>query len=411
MSALRSITEKQVQYPNAYYSVDVNKPAALLATNIRRQEYELWQTILPDSEDDFALVVAEIRRVTGKGERQVEDAINAHTRIRELPYLRQLQELTFRLDQSRLVAIDAVLSQVDDETLIEEIDRRITLYLIPTNPNQQLPTAGQIRRRMKDLIRLLAPKVDVDAKKEPRPPNLTISHGEDGKSYIDLDAPTVVALEVEKLIRSRAKEKSLNYAEALLDLLRGTSETKIVLNVYRAWDVEDAPAYAFGAGWLDPDTTEGFVNGAHKVRDMDEVADKVSSAYKTPEDVRTYVVGRDGVCRWPGHSLRADNCQMDHTVDFADGGETTGDNLSSLCGGHHNVKTDGRVHPVQVGDGLLVWLFENGTWVLSEPEGPLSKKARNWVQTVGQRIANRRERDLAPLKPEPETGADDLPDF
>lgn len=396
MSNPPSIFDLQARHPHAYYSIDVDEPTARLATELRRQEYRMWQALLPAADDDYAVAVASIRRLTAKGERQIESALSAHFRIRELPCLLELQELTARLDQTRLIAIDDGLSKTDDAEVIAEIDRRLTAYLIPRHANQHLPTASQIRRRINDYLRVLAPNIDVDAEPDCSPPRMDIRHGDDGRSFIDLDLATDVALEVEAIIRARIREKNLDPGEALLDLLRGTSETGVCLNVYRASDVADAPAFVFGAGWMWH--AGPLIDRADTIRDMDAVAAKVSGAYQTPEDIRAYVVGRDGICRAPGHAKRADHCQMDHTVDFADGGLTTPANLASLCATDHNIKTDGRAIPIQLPDGIIVWLYDNGTWVLTEPEGPLSAKARNWVQTVGQRIANRRKGKKAPDK-------------
>ena len=405
---------RRERYPNAYYSTENTSEEAQLGHLLRREEYRLWQMLLPDEDDDLAVALARIQRVTGKSETSVLNALGAHSRIRDLDHLRTLQEMTFRLDEIRLQAIDGALSKLhheDDKDTIDEIDRRLAEYLIPTRVNQLLPTAGQLRRKINDWIRLLRPELDL-TESEPKEPTVDFRHGDDGRSYIDIHADTDVAVEVEALIRARQREKNLGAAEALLDLLKATSHTKIVLNIYRAHDVEDAPGFMFGPGWMSPAMTDRLAERADKVNDMDEVATKVSTAYATPEDIRAFVVGRDGTCRYPGDNRRADGLQMDHTVDHADGGQTCGSNLCSLCQHHHNIKTDGRVIPIQVGGGEIVWLFEDGTWELTEPDGPLAPKNRRWVQTVGQRIANRRANHRAPKKEEkPEKEDDGNPDY
>lgn len=388
------------QHPDAYYTLENPSEATDIGLTLRREEYRLWQLLLPDADDDLAVTLARLQRVTGRSEQSVLNSISAHTRIRELDHLRTLQEMSHRLDANRLNAIDQALMKLDlleDPDSVAEIDRKLALYLIPTKVNQHFPTAGQIRRKINDWIRLLRPDLDL-TKEDPRPPALDIRHGTDGRSYLDFDANTDVATELETLIKARQREKDLGPAEALLDLVQGNTHTSIVLNVYRAHDVENAPGFLFGPGWLSPEAAERLARRATKVRDMDKVATKVAKGYATPEDVRAYVVGRDGTCRYPGDSKRADKCQMDHTIDHADGGPTCGSNLCSLCQNHHNVKTDGRVRPIQVGNGEIVWLFDDGTWEYTEPDGPLAPKNRNWVQTVGQRIANRRNDNKAPKK-------------
>lgn len=209
-----------------------------------------------------------------------------------------------------------------------------------------------------------------------------------------------MALQIEKAVRARAAEAGCSEGEALRDLVTGVAKVRVILNVYRAHDVENASAYVFGVGWLTPEVSDNLAEAATQVRDMDEAAEKVSPAYRTPDDIRAYVVGRDGTCRGPGHGRSAEHAQMDHAVDFAAGGHTCAANLSSLCPTCHNIKTDGRMFPIILPEGEIVWLLEDGTWVLSEPEGPLSKKAKNWVQTFGQRITQRRTFHRAPEKEE-----------
>lgn len=399
MYAIPDLQDHHTKNSHAYYSTEVDDPVAHLAGDLRRLEYELWASLLPGEDADFAVTVLGIQRLTGKGPRQIDSILSALHRMKELPYVRELQDITHRLDMSRLIAIDLALSKLSDDALIAKIDRKLALYLMPTRANQLLPTSGQIRRRINDWIRLLAPTLDVDKKPEqPEPPAFTAVHAEDGRSYLNLDAATDVALQIEKAVRERAREAGCSEGEALRDLVTGAANVRVVLNVYRAHDVENAPAYVFGVGWLTPQVSDALEDAATHIRDMDAVANKVSPAYRTPDDIRAYVVGRDGTCRGPGHGRSAEGAQMDHAVDFADGGHTCAGNLSSLCPTCHNIKTDGRMYPIIMPEGEIVWLFEDGTWVFTDPEGPLSRKAKNWVQSFGQRIAKRREHHRAPEK-------------
>lgn len=409
MYSFSALAEHHTRYADAYYSTEIDDPVARRAAVIRRTEYELWTELLPGDEADFELMVRGIHRLTGKGERQIAHALAAVHRLKELPFVRELQELTYRLDLSRLTAIDRVLCKVSDAEVIAAIDRRLALYLMPTRANQLLPSAGKISQRICDWIRLLAPILDVDKEPEPPPPpTFTASHDEDGRSYLNIDAATDVALVIESAIRARVKEVGGTEGEALRDLVTGAAKVRIILNVYRAHDVADAPAYVFGPGWLNPQTSAALVGAATQIRDMDEVAEKVSPAYQTPDDIRVYVMGRDGTCMGPGDSRSAVGAQMDHSVDFATGGSTRSCNLTSLCPRCHNMKTDGRMSSIRLPGGDVVWLFEDGTWALVEPEGPLSSKAKNWVQTLGQRISRRRAHLHAPERVE---GADEKPEY
>ena len=86
-------------------------------------------------------------------------------------------------------------------------------------------------------------------------------------------------------------------------------------------------------------------------------------------------------------------CQLDHRVEYADGGPTSVDNLVTLCQHHHNVKTDGRAFYVMDPHTRDInWLFEDGTWTTTEPSGPLAPKNKNWVQTFAQTMTAHRAR-------------------
>ncbi|MCS5716283.1 HNH endonuclease [Herbiconiux sp. CPCC 205716] len=89
--------------------------------------------------------------------------------------------------------------------------------------------------------------------------------------------------------------------------------------------------------------------------------------YKVPADLRAAVVLDDETCRFPGCVRRADRCDLDHTSDWAHGGETGLDNLAALCRRHHTVKhqTD---WTVQAGEGrALHWTSPSGARHTTRP--------------------------------------------
>lgn len=377
-------------HPNAFFTIELDDPAATTSALLRREEFRLWQSLLPDPEEDHEVALANIRRLTGKSERFIELSIGAYFRLKDMPFIHTLQEEHYWLDQPRLFAINEVVSSLQDTSVIPELDEALAYYLMPTQINQHFPTAGQIKRKIRDLARTLGTETRTKQSNPEEPvAKMEVRHDNDGRSYLDIDTSSDVGIEIEYLVRKHAKKKSLTPGEALLDLVREHSNTKIVINLYRAMDIPDSPGWVFGAGWLRPDVTDKLVDRADLIRNIDEVATQSSQDYVTPEIIRAFVAGRDGTCRYPGHTRRGDQTQMDHTMDFENGGPTHPDNLSCLCQHHHNIKTDGRVCPIQIGYGVIVWLHEDGTWVTTEPEGPLSPKARHWVQTVAQKNSKR----------------------
>lgn len=398
MGAPESVVDRvlrELLHPTNFYSVcSTQDRVALSGARIRRADHEMWQSVLPDEMADIELVLASIRSSTGYGERYIQSALFAHHRLRELPRLKALQQRLFHLDLPRLKAIDTVLCKVDADVTehLRIIDEELTTYLTPTRPNQNLPTAGAIRRKLNAII--LSLDDSISANDAPAPAGEGFSIGIDGsRGYIDVVTDSVSALEIDERVRKHAAARDISLTDAFKELIRGEGKTTVVLNVYRAHDIEDAPGWISGIGWIRPEEADRLAKKATEVQDMDHLYDKVANSYATPEDIRAVVIGLDGGCGYPDcpcHGIRA---QMDHRIDFEDGGLTTAANLAAICQHHHNIKTDGRVrYIIDPHTREKFWLFENGRWATSEPSGPLAPKERHWLQTVSQRRQKRRDR-------------------
>lgn len=99
--------------------------------------------------------------------------------------------------------------------------------------------------------------------------------------------------------------------------------------------------------------------------------------YRPSQRLAAIVRARDGICRFPGCSVRAVSCDLDHTVPFdhanpAWGGCTVEQNLACLCRRHHRLKTSGRWKVRQLGGGRLEWTTPSGELVVTQPSGEFS---------------------------------------
>lgn len=399
METVESVVERELEQllrPKHFYSLcSPEDPAAIRSTRIRRADHEMWQSVLPAQIEDVDLVLADLSASTGHGERYIQSALYAHMRLLELPGLKALQERMFHLDLNRLKTIDSVLCKIDanNQEHLAVLDAELTDYLTPTRPNQALPTPHAIRTRLNAIIQTLDDSVSDDDTPEKKNGGHFSVYIDGDQGFIEVITDAVTAHEINERVRQHAASHDLSYPEAFNQLVRGEGVTNVTLNVYRAKDTPGAPSWISGVDWTSPDTAEQLASEATEIRDMDEIYDKVSQAYATPADIRAVVIGRDGSCSYPGCAHPGIRTQMDHRVDFADGGPTTAANLTALCQRHHNIKTDGRVrYIIDPHTQEKYWLFENGRWVIDEPTGPLAPKQRHWVQTVEQRTQNRRER-------------------
>jgi hypothetical protein len=86
--------------------------------------------------------------------------------------------------------------------------------------------------------------------------------------------------------------------------------------------------------------------------------------------LRRWITARDGTCRAPGCTAPARSCDVDHTIDHANGGKTRHDNIGLLCRHHHRLKHEGGFHLDQPTPGHFIWRAPSGKTYISDPDPP-----------------------------------------
>src|SRR5277367_5551572 len=89
--------------------------------------------------------------------------------------------------------------------------------------------------------------------------------------------------------------------------------------------------------------------------------------YTPSQALADFVRCRDLTCRFPGCDKTAMNCDLDHTIPYADGGRTQASNLKCLCRLHHLIKTFWGWHAQQLPDSTLVWTSPSGQTYVTTP--------------------------------------------
>lgn len=404
-------------------------PIARLQLEEQRLEYLKWRAALPtapeDLERDFTEYAATLTRSTGQQPRFIESNLHALTTLDRLPRFKELVENFHHVDMRRLRTIEQQTVGIRVELLTDAefwniLDSRLVALFTATRSNQLLPGSERIRKLLKELLRAFTPRepepdipeeeetatTETSEESELKPASEIPDRYDswlqaDGTVSIELRVDQVTATKIEEAVRVRANAEGGSRARALIDLILTDVTVNVALNLYQSSDTPEAPGFLHPFGALDPYDTARLAELATIIRDMDEAGQETSNGYQAGPGIRANVAGRDRVCRWPGCGVSSHRCQLDHRINYADGGETNAAGLLSLCQHHHNRKTDEQasylLDPVTAD---VYWLFQDGTWTVDLADGPLTPGQKRWNQTLAQKMQRRQQRARERQNPE-----------
>ncbi len=153
----------------------------------------------------------------------------------------------------------------------------------------------------------------------------------------------------------------------------------VVINVIAAADTvtgrSDAPGYLAGFGVIDASLVRELARDATR-RLVEEpiVSEEQAMRYRPSAALARFIRARDLTCRFPGCTVPAERCDIDHTEPFnhddpTAGGHTVPENLACYCREHHRDKTFGGWRDQQLADGTIVWTSPLGKTYLTTPAG------------------------------------------
>ncbi|WP_394281091.1 HNH endonuclease signature motif containing protein [Corynebacterium sp.] len=402
--------------PTAFYSTCADTPAAKQAAALRELELDFWRDIyskaLPEIQVcDWSVYAAKLTAELGYTEQMITNNMHGIETLGHLPLLNSLIERLGHVSIHMLRAISQTLSCKtfwDDEEKQSAVDSFLTNYLTPTKPNQAMPGTRQVVNRLKDFLRQINEDLDEDpdgteddtAEEDPHNPRFTIDEHDDGNHTVSTTWDAFTTCKIDAVIRAHAKKHNLSLADAHADILLNGTDVSVTLNVYTAGDIEDAPVWTSTHGFFGPRDSRTAKEEAATTRDIDPAATETTESYTATNRIKAYLEGRDGTCRWPGCNRPAARTDKDHCVNYDDGGPTTAANMICLCRYHHNRKTDGEIRYIlDPFTGDVYWLFNDGTYLVDEAEGPLSPKAKKWTRTFAERAQRRRSKPGPTRKP------------
>ncbi|WKK73126.1 HNH endonuclease signature motif containing protein [Rathayibacter oskolensis] len=151
------------------------------------------------------------------------------------------------------------------------------------------------------------------------------------------------------------------------------AEVRLTLAASTASGADDAPADLDGYGLIPADVARELVGvGASFTRILTDpdtgAVVSVGRTHRVPQaQMRLHLQLRDQTCRFPGCTRPASTSEADHTIEWRNGGETSLQNLASLCTGHHHVRHGDRWSYVLHPDGSADWTTPTGRRVSTRP--------------------------------------------
>jgi hypothetical protein len=133
-----------------------------------------------------------------------------------------------------------------------------------------------------------------------------------------------------------------------------------------------APGSMVGAeGLITPELIKDLAASAKLVPLIHPGDAAPEAGYLPSKALADFVRCRDLTCRWPGCDEPAINCDIDHSIPYAQGGPTHAGNLNCKCRTHHLAKTFLDWQEQQLADGTLIFTAPTGHTYLTTPGSAL----------------------------------------
>ncbi|MFD1213531.1 DUF222 domain-containing protein [Arthrobacter sp. GCM10027362] len=152
------------------------------------------------------------------------------------------------------------------------------------------------------------------------------------------------------------------------------AEVMVTVPVFTLLGLDEEPAELEGYGPVPAAVARVLCANApsfHRVLTHPETGVRLSwgrTTYRVPKGLARVVRHRHPVCTFAGCRHGAGTCELDHTVAFADGGETALDNLGPTCKHHHRLKHTAGWSAAQGPGGKFTWTSPAGYASTSVPD-------------------------------------------
>ncbi len=160
------------------------------------------------------------------------------------------------------------------------------------------------------------------------------------------------------------------------------AEIMVLINAETLFGADEQPAELHGYGPISAEAARRLArNAAHWTGlAQDPTTGEilgVGRRRKVPAGLARWLRARDGTCRFPGCRVSTAVTEIDHTTDWAKGGDTEHGNLEHLCRRHHRFKTLGFWKATQPEPGVMEWTSPTGRVYRTEPFLELGNTPKN----------------------------------
>jgi hypothetical protein len=163
-----------------------------------------------------------------------------------------------------------------------------------------------------------------------------------------------------------------------------STQLNVTIPVDSLAGLSDSPGTVSGYGVIPADLARRLAGGDARWRAVlvqratGAILDVSPWAYRPRAALDRHVRMRDATCRFPGCSVPAAECDLDHLVPFPTG-PTTAQNLHALCRHHHRMKHESGWTVHALPDNGLRWTSPSGTVAETWPESYAVAPPDNWV--------------------------------
>ncbi|WP_344420796.1 HNH endonuclease signature motif containing protein [Pseudonocardia ailaonensis] len=274
--------------------------------------------------------------------------------------------------------------------LPDDVARAVEAIVLPGAGEQ---TYAQLRAAVREAIMRADPEGANRRHEEARRRRLVEIRPEDeGMAALRAALPATEAERIwhrlSELARAMEDERSLDQrrADLVADLLLGrltldgdgaagpvaSTQVQVVVGLDTLTGASEQPGHLMGYGPIPADLArEAALDGVWRRLVTDPLSgallDHGRTTYRPPKALADFVRARDQVCRMPICRRRAVDAELDHPVRWADGGETSEQNITLHCKLHNLLKEQQGWEVLGHTDGSVTWITPTGHGHTSRP--------------------------------------------